>query len=332
MNKIVYSFFIITTSVLLFSSSLRAAEVITYQEFYDGLSPYGTWVDYPDYGHVWHPKEAGFRPYATNGYWEYTNDGWFWDSGYDWGWAPFHYGSWLYDDNLGWLWVPGYDWAPAWVTWGNVDGYYAWAPLEPGIDINSGFGNWRPHDYYWNIVDRDHIYDRDLSKRILSEDQTRKEAGRISVINNFQNNKNGHGYFAKGPDVKEVQKYTNQRINQLPVNEINKIPERKIAENSGNESRTIGQIQDKKTAIDNKISAERENKKSIEVYKPSVQKSEPAQYSKAAMNDIKPIRSTDANSKWPSGDLNRQNENFRNMPVRESSMSNMHNSDNNRRR
>lgn len=82
---------------------------VTYQVFYDNLQPYGTWIDYPGYGQVWHPQLAGdFRPYLTNGYWDFSTEGWMWISNYDWGWAPFHYGRWIYDDMYGWLWVPGY--------------------------------------------------------------------------------------------------------------------------------------------------------------------------------------------------------------------------------
>ena len=72
---------------------------VTYQTFYDNLSPYGTWIDYREYGHVWTPNVDGdFRPYDTNGHWVYSDEGWAWASDYSWGWAPFHYGRWLYDD------------------------------------------------------------------------------------------------------------------------------------------------------------------------------------------------------------------------------------------
>ncbi len=86
---------------------------VGFQTFYDELEPYGTWVNYPRYGYVWRYRLAttDFRPYSTNGRWVYTDDGWTWVSDYDWGWAPFHYGRWLYDDELGWLWVPGNEWA-----------------------------------------------------------------------------------------------------------------------------------------------------------------------------------------------------------------------------
>jgi hypothetical protein len=105
---------------------------VSFQFFYDNLSPYGAWVSYPGYGYAWAPRVAGgFRPYFSSGQWVMTDLGWTWVSYYDWGWAPFHYGSWVYDPFYGWLWVPGYNWAPAWVTWGYYDGYYGWAPLVP---------------------------------------------------------------------------------------------------------------------------------------------------------------------------------------------------------
>src|ERR1043165_5421845 len=67
----------------------------SYQQFYDDLSPYGEWVEDPQYGYVWVP-DAGddFRPYYSNGYWVNSDYGNTWVSNYDWGWAPFHYGRW----------------------------------------------------------------------------------------------------------------------------------------------------------------------------------------------------------------------------------------------
>src|SRR6266545_2219275 len=64
--------------------------------FYDSLSPYGRWVDSPEYGLVWVPSRGvvgpGFVPYSTSGSWQYTDAGWMFASDWDWGWAPFHYG------------------------------------------------------------------------------------------------------------------------------------------------------------------------------------------------------------------------------------------------
>ena len=91
---------------------------VSFQVFYDDLSPYGTWVESPDYGYVWIPDAGpGFTPYATNGYWVYTNMGWTWVSNYPWGWAPFHYGRWYTDPYYGPIWVPDNEWGPGWVTW-----------------------------------------------------------------------------------------------------------------------------------------------------------------------------------------------------------------------
>ncbi|WPQ65000.1 DUF6600 domain-containing protein [Chitinophaga sancti] len=189
---------------------------ITYQTFYDDLSPYGNWIDYPGYGHVWSPGMDGeFRPYATNGHWVYSNEGWMWASDFSWGWAPFHYGRWFYDDAYGWLWIPGYDWSPAWVTWGAVDNYYCWAPLGPGVGVGAAYGGWRPHDYYWNQVPKDHMYDNDLSRVVTRPNS----ADRISVINNFSTTHRNNLYYSQGPNVAEVQRYTNRTITPMAIQE-----------------------------------------------------------------------------------------------------------------
>ena len=99
--------------------------------FYDGLAPYGDWVEMPDYGWSWAPRvEGDWRPY-TRGQWLMTDDGWFWDSDEPFGWATYHYGRWLNDPEYGWVWIPGTEWAPAWVSWRHGNGYTGWAPLPP---------------------------------------------------------------------------------------------------------------------------------------------------------------------------------------------------------
>ena len=42
---------------------------VSFQTFYDELSPYGQWIDDPNYGYVWAPNSVGndFRPYYSNG-------------------------------------------------------------------------------------------------------------------------------------------------------------------------------------------------------------------------------------------------------------------------
>lgn len=108
---------------------------MAYQQFQAALSPYGQWLDDPDYGEVWTPSPdvvgGDFEPYATDGQWEASSDyGMVWVSDYEWGWAPFHYGRWVLGA-WGWMWVPGSLWGPAWVDWRYGNGYCGWAPMPP---------------------------------------------------------------------------------------------------------------------------------------------------------------------------------------------------------
>lgn len=107
-------------------------------DFRGALDPHGQWVDDPTYGTVWQPSpsEVGsdFAPYVSGGHWGYDDsDEYVWMSDYGWGWAPFHYGRWVYG-GTGWGWIPGRTYAPAWVTWRTGApgfGYVGWAPLPP---------------------------------------------------------------------------------------------------------------------------------------------------------------------------------------------------------
>src|ERR1700743_1992558 len=128
-----------------------APEDVSYQNFYDALSPYGEWIDNPEYGYVWMPNAGpDFKPYATNGNWVYTDEGWAWNSDYSWGWATFHYGRWFFQDGYGWMWIPGNEWAPAWVSWRRSPDYYGWAPLGPNVSITiAAEGGYNPPAHYW---------------------------------------------------------------------------------------------------------------------------------------------------------------------------------------
>ncbi|MDP4265585.1 MAG: hypothetical protein Q8941_23885 [Bacteroidota bacterium] len=270
------------------SAQVTVSGTITYQTFYDNLSPYGTWIDYPGYGHVWNPKlDDDFRPYATNGYWVYSPDGWAWQSSYNWGWAPFHYGRWIYDDNYGWLWIPGYDWSPAWVTWGYVDNYYCWAPLMPGVNVNVQFGTWRPHSFYWNLCSRDHIYDRDISTRIERSERNENVVNRITIYNNFNTTRRNKLYYARGPEAKEVEGFTRQKINPVSFREVNKPNQ---ATHKGN---------------------------TVNVYRPAVQApQQPREFRRAEPSEVKPIRTDDQR---PSMQRPEQRNNIDRLPVHRAS-------------
>ena len=191
---------------------------VTYQTFYDDLSPYGDWIDYPQYGYVWHPRVADFRPYSTDGHWVWTDEyQWMWVSDYNWGWAPFHYGRWLYDDFVGWVWVPGYEWSPAWVEWRTGGDYYGWAPLGPGVNIsmNFSFGRYSPPYDYWSFVPRNYILSPRVYDYCVPRSRNTVIINNTTIINNYNKTNN---VFVTGPDRLEVERYTG-RVNAFQLRE-----------------------------------------------------------------------------------------------------------------
>jgi hypothetical protein len=128
-------------------------------DFRSALDPYGSWVDDPTYGTVWVPSDSvvgnDFTPYVSNGHWDYDSD-YTWVSDYDWGWAPFHYGRWVYGGGYGWEWIPGRTYAGAWVSWRYGYGdwsYVGWAPMGPtwgwrnGAAVGLGFVPSQPYAF-----------------------------------------------------------------------------------------------------------------------------------------------------------------------------------------
>jgi len=196
----------------------RVGVSISFQTFYDALSPYGEWIDYPEYGYTWRPRVgANFRPYATNGYWIYTNDyEWMWYSDYEWGWAPFHYGRWFYDPFYGWLWVPGYDWAPAWVVWRGGGDYFGWAPLRPGISISIGIGTYNPPYDYWTFAPSRYMTSRYISGYYYPYRNNVTIINRTTIIHYHGNRGGRGGHYISGPRRTDVERYTG-RIRPLSV-------------------------------------------------------------------------------------------------------------------
>ena len=196
---------------------------VSYQTFYDELSPYGRWVEYPGQGYVWVP-DAGedFRPYSTNGHWVWSdNYEWVWVSDYDWGWAPFHYGRWDQDPNYGWYWVPGYEWSPAWVAWRDGGDYYGWAPIRPGISFNINFniGSYSPPIDFWCFAPRRYIN----SPRIYDYYTDRRQNVTIinftTIISNNYQYGNNYG-FRSGPRRYDAERYCG-RINPVRFRQTN---------------------------------------------------------------------------------------------------------------
>lgn len=75
---------------------------------YADLDAAGTWHTTPEYGPVWIPASVppGWVPYKF-GHWAWVEPwGWTWVDDAPWGYAPFHYGRWVFVDGA-WAWVPG---------------------------------------------------------------------------------------------------------------------------------------------------------------------------------------------------------------------------------
>jgi len=186
------------------------------QVFYDQLSPYGQWMDYPDYGNVWIPNAGpGFAPYETNGQWVMTEYGWTWISDYSWGWAPFHYGRWDFDARLGWFWIPDTEWGPAWVTWRRAEGYYGWAPMGPRMRVGYYEGN---NDINrWHFVRYRDFGRQNINRYEINHQEYNNILRNSSVINNTHIDRRRNATYVAGPSTEEVQRVTGRRINSLAV-------------------------------------------------------------------------------------------------------------------
>lgn len=200
---------------------------ISFNVFYQSLSPYGRWVSYPDYGQVWIPNAGrGFQPYSTNGHWVYSDYGWTWMSGYSWGWAPFHYGRWLFDDYYGWIWIPGEEWAPAWVAWRNSSDYYGWAPMGPGVHININIGIPAAH---WIFVPRPYFGMANAYRYYIPRQRNTVIIRNTTIIRNT-NVYNNNRYYT-GPTRSEVQRSTHRSIRPVKVTSASRAGETRVSGN-----------------------------------------------------------------------------------------------------
>ncbi len=194
---------IMTTNIIVNTETryVQAAPA-TVTTFYEPLRPYGSWVEVEDYGLCWQPtvvvNNRDWRPYSDRGRWVYTYSGWYWQSDYSWGWAPFHYGRWHSSPSFGWVWSPDRVWAPAWVSWRYNDDYCGWAPLPPSarfeygsgfsfggsahIGLNFEFGLRANH---YNFVPTSRFHDRSPSRYVVHGDQINHVYNNSTVINNY---------------------------------------------------------------------------------------------------------------------------------------------------
>jgi hypothetical protein len=208
-----------------------APPAITLQTFYDQLAPYGQWVNYGNYGYVFIPSVApGFSPYCTGGHWVYNDTyGWTWASDYAWGWAAFHYGRWNYDASYGWFWIPDLNWGPAWVAWRNCEGYYGWAPMPWGVDINVGFSTgYGIAPEHWCFIPQEHMCEVNLGGFYIDRSHNRAFIEHSAIINRMDYDRDHHfGYF-KGPDRVEVERYVNHPVTVVAVDSYRRVPQRVV--------------------------------------------------------------------------------------------------------
>lgn len=141
------------------TARLPEPEDLSFDDFHEGLAPYGSWVHTPEYGRVFVPARTiqveGWRPYL-HGQWVWTRYGWTWVSDEPFGWATYHYGRWGFRAGIGWFWVPGYTWGPAWVAWRHGPDSIGWAPLYPGyVRVTASYPI---HVDHWIFVGHAHFH------------------------------------------------------------------------------------------------------------------------------------------------------------------------------
>ena len=132
------------------------------------LNRHGSWRQVADYGYVWYPTavSVGWRPYS-DGYWHWGRSGYFWVSSEPWGWAPYRYGRWIFND--GWCWVPGRVFGGGWVAWSYGNAYVGWSPLgfydRPWrVSLNFGVG----YRHGWSFLHYDNFYRRGYGRHYVT--------------------------------------------------------------------------------------------------------------------------------------------------------------------
>jgi len=180
-------------------------DAVTAKVFYDALSPFGQWMYDKTYGYVWVPSDKKLRPYYSNGYWVMTENGSTWVSNYAWGWAPFHYGKWVYDSFYHWVWVPGTTWAPAWVVWRTSGDYVGWTPITPGTSISAAGGpSYYVPDDWWTFVPRKIFLSRSFQQNVLPARNNPDILKKVSVNTNTRTASGFEDSYFTGPQADQL--------------------------------------------------------------------------------------------------------------------------------
>jgi hypothetical protein len=206
------------------------------QPFHTALKQHGTWSRHANHGWVWQPTAMrqirDWRPYAFNGRWLSTDQGWYWHSDDPWGWAVYHYGRWGHEQRTGWYWVPDTTWGPSWVTFRADRNYIGWAPLPPGsflqasgrlsyrgravgVNYNFGLGLTR-----FSFVSYGRVFHPHLSGFILPHLRARPFFNNTTVINNLVNS--GGTVINTGMPISRVAEFSSR---PAPIGVIRTSPE-----------------------------------------------------------------------------------------------------------
>lgn len=215
---------LLTAGLMLVAGTTQTAKaqdvMVSYQTFYDNLSPYGQWIYDPQYGNVWVPNEDGdFRPYGSRGYWVMTEYGNTWVSDDPWGWAVYHYGRWTYNPYYGWVWIPGYEWAPAWVSWRYGGGYAGWAPLGPGVTV--GVSYYAP-DSWWVFVSPRYMYQPGCIRYWNGPSYNTTYIHQTTIINNYYVDNSTSVRYNYGPRAEVIQQVTGRPVQVHRVSQLNR--------------------------------------------------------------------------------------------------------------
>ncbi|MEO8168474.1 MAG: DUF6600 domain-containing protein, partial [bacterium] len=244
---------------------------VSFNVFYDGLSPYGEWVSAGSGVYGWRPVRVAndWRPY-TVGRWAWTDDGWYWVSGEPWGWAAYHYGRWTFDDYYGWIWIPGYDWAPAWVEWRYGDDCVGWAPLSPYAVFSVNWGihyrtRWDTPYTWWSFVDCGNIAHSDIHRYVYRNNDNTRFIGRTRTGGSVRY-RDGR-IVTRGPEREFIERRGNVRIDQVTIRDVDRRQDDRIVRDGNREQIEVyrPRIQERDNRVERPANVREEGGRSVDL-------------------------------------------------------------------
>ncbi len=159
------------------------------------LDQHGQWREERDYGYVWTPNHvaADWAPYR-HGRWAWVEPwGWTWIDAAPWGYAPSHYGRWVYLDRH-WAWAPGRViarpfYAPALVSFISGPGFsvsinagapFGWVPLAP---YEAYYPYHHHSDHYVRRINVPHVrHNHVIDRHHRGDYHNRHHPGGVTVV------------------------------------------------------------------------------------------------------------------------------------------------------